>query len=63
MNIASTVASARQKAGMTQGELAEKLGVTQGYVSQIERGRHEGMSVRQLSRVLEACGRTMTDEG
>ncbi len=35
--VENPVASARMKAGMTQQELANRLGVTQAYISKVER--------------------------
>ena len=39
MNKLQTVKEARKKAGMTQGQLAKKLGITQPMLSAIESGR------------------------
>ena len=38
MNIGSAIKSARKKAGLTQYELAERVGITQTSLSQIENG-------------------------
>lgn len=38
MNIGSAIKNARETAGMTQAELAEKAGVAQCYISMLERG-------------------------
>lgn len=46
------VALARIKAGMTQEELARKLGVSQAYISQIERRAH--VTHKMLERVHNA---------
>lgn len=35
------MAKARKRAGMTQGQVAEKLGVTQGWVSRLEHADHD----------------------
>jgi transcriptional regulator with XRE-family HTH domain len=49
------IRDARRLAGLTQGELAERLGTAQSAVSNWERGR-ETPRVDTLARVLEACG-------
>jgi transcriptional regulator with XRE-family HTH domain len=57
----STIASgrlireARQVAGLTQAELAHRLGTAQSAVSNWERGR-DTPRIDTLARILEACG-------
>ena len=46
---------ARVKAGLTQGELAERAGVAQSLISAYENGRRQP-TVPTLSRLLEAAG-------
>jgi transcriptional regulator with XRE-family HTH domain len=55
LDASALVREARQIAGLTQGELAERLGTTQSAVSNWERGRDEPR-VSTLARVLQACG-------
>lgn len=45
----------RERAGLTQGELAERLEVTQGTISNAERG-HRGPSLELLEGWAKACG-------
>jgi transcriptional regulator with XRE-family HTH domain len=45
----------RQRAGLTQTELAERLGRNQRYVSRIERGEHR-VTVIDLVELAEAIG-------
>lgn len=40
MTISETITDARKKKGLTQGELAEMIGVTQSDIARIESGRH-----------------------
>jgi transcriptional regulator with XRE-family HTH domain len=47
--------AAREKAGMTQVDLAEKLGLTQSFVSKIERGDRR-LDIVQLRTVCKALG-------
>jgi len=49
------VREARQIAGLSQGELAARLGTTQSAVSNWERGR-DVPRVDTLGRILQACG-------
>jgi DNA-binding XRE family transcriptional regulator len=53
-SIASALRAAREHAGLTQGELAEKLGKSQTMVSQAEGGR-ERVGERYVASVLKAC--------
>ncbi|MGA7123376.1 MAG: helix-turn-helix transcriptional regulator [Polyangiaceae bacterium] len=54
-SVAEGLRAAREKAGLTQGELAAKLGKSQTLVSQAEGGR-ERVGVRYVAAVLKACG-------
>lgn len=47
--------AAREHATLTQGELAERLGVSQAAVCAAERG-HTRFGADYIARVLEACG-------
>jgi transcriptional regulator with XRE-family HTH domain len=49
------IREARRLAGLTQGELARRLGTAQSAVSNWERGR-DTPRVDTLARILEACG-------
>jgi transcriptional regulator with XRE-family HTH domain len=51
--LAERVSAARQRAGLTQAELAEATGVTDETISRIERGRYEP-AVSTLFRLAEA---------
>lgn len=46
------VAQARIKAGLTQKDLARRLGVSQAYVSKVE--RQPKVSPRQLAKIMQA---------
>jgi transcriptional regulator with XRE-family HTH domain len=53
------IRDARQLAGLTQAELARRLGTKQSAVSNWERGwerGHDTPRVDTLARILEACG-------
>ena len=49
------IREARRLSGLTQADLARRLGTTQSAVSNWERGR-ETPRVDTLARILEACG-------
>ncbi len=55
MTAASAIRSARQRAGMTQSQLAVRMGTTQTAVARLER-RHSNPRLRTLARALEAAG-------
>lgn len=49
---------ARQEAGLTQGQLARRLGVTQAALARLERGG-SNPTVATLDRVVRAAGRRL----
>lgn len=53
--LASAVLDARNRAGLTQEELAKKMGTTQPVVARLESGRVRP-SMRTLERLAEATG-------
>lgn len=50
--VANAIALARIKAGLTQGELAERMGVSQAYISKIE--AQESPTAKLLHKVKQA---------
>ena len=55
---AQILLDARKKAGLTQAELAERIGAEKGYISRIERGLIVP-SVSTLYRIASAMGLTV----
>lgn len=55
MEMKSWIRLARKKAGLTQEQLADKLGLTKGNISAWENGRHEA-SFAQLAAIAELSG-------
>src|SRR5580704_15579909 len=53
--LASAVIDVRNRAGLTQDELARKMGTTQPVVARLESGRFRP-SMRTLERLAEATG-------
>lgn len=46
--------------GLSQRELAERLGVSEAQVSRDERNEYHGITVDRVQRVLDAMGETLT---
>lgn len=57
--IAEMLYKARQKAGLTQAELARKMNVSQPLIARLERGRGN-ISYDTLLKFANACGFTLT---
>lgn len=53
--VAILVRGIRKNAGLNQSELAERCGLSQGRISQIEKGIAEP-SIFAMVRIIEACG-------
>lgn len=51
---------ARKARGLTQAELAEKVGITQGHISFIESGGQTSAALAE--RIVEVLGRDLIDE-
>ena len=54
--IAQMIFDSRKKAGLTQKQLAEKVGTTQSVISQLEDAEYGGHSLSMLRRVAAALG-------
>lgn len=61
MDVAATLTTARQRAGLTQTRLADLAGTSQAAISAYEAGRKEP-SVATLARLLAATGTRLTVE-
>ena len=55
-DIAQLVYDARTAAGLTQAELARKIGTTQSVISRLEDADYRGHSLTILRRIAEALG-------
>ncbi|MFI0843558.1 helix-turn-helix transcriptional regulator [Mesorhizobium sp. IMUNJ 23232] len=60
---ASPLAFFRKRAGLTQGQLADKVGVAQGYLSDVENGKRDGPVALwlKLAGVLEVPVNLLAD--
>lgn len=59
MELAETAYRAREVAGLTQAELARKMGTTQSAIAAIESGARTP-TVDLLDRLARACGKRLT---
>ena len=50
---------ARQAAGLTQAELARRLGISQAQVAHIEKCGYDAYTLNTLRRYVQALGRTL----
>ena len=57
--VAQLIYSARIKAGLSQADLAEKLGTKQSVISRLEDADYEGHSLSMLQRIAAALGQCM----
>ena len=51
---AVAIRRAREAAGLTQGQLAKRLGTTQSVISRLEDADYEGHTLKMLKRIAEA---------
>ena len=55
--VAQMIYEARQKAGLSQAELAERVGTRQGVISRLEDADYEGHSLGMLLKIAAALGK------
>jgi transcriptional regulator with XRE-family HTH domain len=60
MKIGERIRSLRQLSALTQEELAERAGLTKGFISQVERDR-TSISLDSLVQILDALGENISD--
>lgn len=60
--VAQMIYDARQNAGLSQAELAERVGTKQGVISRLEDADYEGHSLSMLLRVAAALGKQVSIE-
>jgi len=59
MELVETLHKARHEAGLTQKELAKRLGTNQTYIAAVERGR-KNITFSTLSKYARACGKKVS---
>jgi len=57
--VAREVYDARKRAGLSQKQLAERVGTTQSVISRLEDADYGGHSVKMLSRIARALGQRL----
>jgi ribosome-binding protein aMBF1 (putative translation factor) len=55
-DVALQIVRLREQAGLSQKELADRIGTTQQQISRLESASYDGHSLRMLRRVAEAMG-------
>jgi len=58
-DVALELAALRKESGLSQRELAKRVGTTQQQISRLESPSYEGHSLSMLRRVAEALGATV----
>ena len=58
MNVSSVIQKTRQRAGLTQADLAQRVRTTQSAISRLENGRVRP-SLETIERLAKACGATL----
>jgi ribosome-binding protein aMBF1 (putative translation factor) len=59
MRVAQMIYDARQKAGLTQKQLADLIGSKQQVIARLEDADYEGHSLTMLQRIAAALGRRL----
>lgn len=58
--LGAAIRGARQQAGLTQAELAERAGVSRRWLLMLENGKAPGAELAKVMRTLEVLGLGMT---
>jgi transcriptional regulator with XRE-family HTH domain len=58
-SVADQIYNARKEAGLTQAELAEKIGSQQSVIARMEDDDYDGHSVSMLNRIANALGKDL----
>jgi transcriptional regulator with XRE-family HTH domain len=61
-DVAMKVYEARKEAGLTQKQLADKVGTTQSVIARIEDADYDGHSLNLLRRITQALGKRLLVE-
>jgi transcriptional regulator with XRE-family HTH domain len=59
--MSATIRRLRERQNMTQAQLAKKVKVTQGYISQLEAGTKKELGAKVAVRLAEALGVPVTE--
>ncbi len=58
--VAQLIFDARTEAGLTQQQLAERVGTKQPVIARLEDGDYKGHSLNMLSRIAKALGKNLS---
>jgi ribosome-binding protein aMBF1 (putative translation factor) len=61
-SVAQLIYTARENAGLSQAELAERIGSKQAVISRLEDADYDGHSLSMLQRIAAALGKQVTVE-
>jgi DNA-binding XRE family transcriptional regulator len=56
LKVISQIIELREKTGMTQSELANRLGVSQPFIARIENDEAANLSLQTLTKIIDALG-------
>ena len=56
LKLAIRIAALREQKGLSQQELAKRMGTSQQAISRIESGEYEGFTLKTLEKIAEATG-------
>src|SRR5512136_1399011 len=56
LKLAMKIAKLREKRGLSQQQLAKRMGTSQQAISRIESGEYEGFTLKTLEKIAEATG-------
>ena len=56
LKMSARIRQLREAAGLNQAELARKVGVTDAYINQLERGNRKNPSLAVLTKLARALG-------
>ena len=56
LQLAVKIAALREQKGLSQQELAARMGTSQQAISRIESGQYEGFTLKTLEKIAEATG-------
>lgn len=59
--MSATIRKLRERHNMTQAELAKRVKVTQGYISQLEAGTKKELGAKVALRLADALGVPVTE--
>ena len=60
VDLAILVAQMREAAGLSQSELAARIGTSQPVIARLENAAYQGQSLKMLEKIAAVCGVTLT---